>query len=84
MGLEVARGVANGEGDSRAEKRRSKGCKEVGRCGRREVYEAGRLLPGEESIEPWIDGVSSGIDVDSGLCGRCGAGRLGDSDVDVS
>jgi hypothetical protein len=27
----VARGVPSGEGDSRAEKRLSKGCKEVGR-----------------------------------------------------
>jgi hypothetical protein len=34
---EEARGDASGEGDSREEKRRSNGCNEVGRCGRKEL-----------------------------------------------
>jgi hypothetical protein len=32
-----ARGEACGDGESREEKRRSNGCKEVGRCGLREL-----------------------------------------------
>lgn len=52
-GLETMRGDASGEGESRAENRRSKGWSEVGRWGRRELCEAGTLLPGEESREPW-------------------------------
>jgi hypothetical protein len=48
-----ARGVESGDGDSREEKRRSKGCNEVGRCGRRELCDNGTLLPGEDNLEPW-------------------------------
>jgi len=46
------RGEARGEGDSREEKRRSKGCKDVGRCGRREPSGGGTLLLGEDIREP--------------------------------
>lgn len=34
---DAARGDARGEGESREEKRRSNGCNEVGRCGRKEL-----------------------------------------------
>jgi hypothetical protein len=50
---EDARGEASGEGESREEKRRSKGCNEVGRCGRRELCDTGTLLPCEDNLEPW-------------------------------
>ena len=58
-----------------------KSCREVGRWGRRELCEAGTLLPGEESMEPWIEWAPSGVDVDSGLLGRCGAGRTDNSEA---
>jgi hypothetical protein len=50
---DIARGEADGDGDRRDEKRRSNGCSEVGRCGRSELCEIGKLLPGEESAEPY-------------------------------
>lgn len=49
---EAIRGEPNGEGDSREENRRSKGWREVGRWERMLMYDAGTLLPGEESAEP--------------------------------
>jgi len=45
-------GEANGEGDRREEKRRSKGCSDAGRCGLSELCETGTLLVGEEMAEP--------------------------------
>ena len=49
---EAIRGDPRGEGESREENRRSKGWRDVGRWARRPVYDAGTLLPGEESPEP--------------------------------
>lgn len=46
------RGDDKGDGERREEKRRSKGCKDVGRCGRSELCDTGTLLPGEERPEP--------------------------------
>ena len=45
-------GVPSGEGDSRAEKRRSKGCSDPGRYDRvTESCDGARLLGGEDKIE---------------------------------
>lgn len=69
------RGDDSGEGDSRDEKRRSNGCREVGRCGRRDVCETGRLLPGEDKPEPW-SGLDGGWTGGRGGGGGGGGGRV--------
>lgn len=50
---DAIRGEPSGDGDSREENRLSKGCRDVGRWERKELCDAGTLLPGDDSIEPW-------------------------------
>lgn len=51
-GDEAIRGEPSGEGERRDENRRSKGWRDVGRWARKDPWEAGTLLPGEERADP--------------------------------
>ena len=78
-------GDPRGEGDNLDENLRSKGWREVERWGRlKELCEGRILLPGDENTDPCSEGVSSGMEVDSGLATRRSSCRTDSSEGDSS
>jgi len=85
---EIGRGEVKEEVDCRAENRRSNGCRDPGRRARGvDNCEASRLLPGEDTIDPLREGLSSGIEAESARLSTsllAGGDKVGELGISVS